>query len=360
MLATGSVALLSAGLAVAKLWSWGLIRAIEYNPYASGNDSNLYHRFAVREQSAGGNVNIWPGVLRALNDVGLYDRTTISFLLLALTVTILPLILAGCLRPTLGRRLNRQQRRTRWMFVLFVIAYPSLFLFSLDLYRDPVIVCLFALGTYFATFVLQGRSWVSKAIGALFFAAVSYLAFGFRNYLGVAMVLSLPLALVFDARRTGAVFLVPALLLSAAVVHSAGWLDPLLLYRGEFGFERGSTSFGIGIAGSSTTAFLGLWLLSIAYQVLGLYVTSPLLGLLFLLESVPILIMLKGIVRQRFALGRTAIYVLTFVTLYTAVWTLGNDNMGTALRLRIPTYVGIALAWALARMDALEPTKVPM
>ena len=33
--------------------------------------------------------------------------------------------------------------------------------------------------------------------------------------------------------------------------------------------------------------------------------------------------------------------ILVFFVIYTTIWALGNDNLGTAVRLRIPSYLAI-------------------
>ena len=38
---------------------------------------------------------------------------------------------------------------------------------------------------------------------------------------------------------------------------------------------------------------------------------------------------------------RFSIFLLVFFVIYTTVWVLANDNLGTAVRLRIPSYLVI-------------------
>jgi hypothetical protein len=40
-------------------------------------------------------------------------------------------------------------------------------------------------------------------------------------------------------------------------------------------------------------------------------------------------------------MNKFAIFLLTFFTIYTTIWLLGNDNLGTAVRLRVPSYLVI-------------------
>ena len=46
-------------------------------------------------------------------------------------------------------------------------------------------------------------------------------------------------------------------------------------------------------------------------------------------------------------------FLITFFVIYTTIWLLGNDNLGTAVRLRIPSYLVI-----FASMFIVYQTKI--
>ena len=52
-------------------------------------------------------------------------------------------------------------------------------------------------------------------------------------------------------------------------------------------------------------------------------------------------------------MNRFVSFLLTFFVIYTTIWLLGNDNLGTAVRLRIPSYLVI-----FASMFIVYQTKV--
>ena len=52
-------------------------------------------------------------------------------------------------------------------------------------------------------------------------------------------------------------------------------------------------------------------------------------------------------------MGKFAIFLITFFVIYTTIWLLGNDNLGTAVRLRVPSYLVI-----FASMFIVYQTKV--
>ena len=52
-------------------------------------------------------------------------------------------------------------------------------------------------------------------------------------------------------------------------------------------------------------------------------------------------------------MNRFVVFLLTFFVIYTTIWLLGNDNLGTATRLRIPSYLVV-----FASMFIVYQTKI--
>jgi hypothetical protein len=52
-------------------------------------------------------------------------------------------------------------------------------------------------------------------------------------------------------------------------------------------------------------------------------------------------------------MSKFVIFLLTFFVIYSTIWLLGNDNLGTAVRLRIPSYLVI-----FASMFIVYQTKI--
>jgi hypothetical protein len=139
--------------------------------------------------------------------------------------------------------------------------------------------------------------------------------------------------------------------MSLVVAHQLGLLDLIILYRGEDGFSTGSTSFGIGLIGIGTIQFIGLVIISACYQVLGLYMANPVLIVLFLVESLPIIFGIRHILRNAQHINAFGYFLVSFILCYTFVWVIGNDNMGTALRLRMPTYICITILFGIVELQ---------
>jgi hypothetical protein len=318
--------------------------------YSSGNDSNLYHRYATYEINSA--PNFWPVVLRTLNDYGLYDRNMISVLIFGSTVTLIPWLVAKILRNETSPGVRGPARLVPSTIVLIALIYPYVLLVSLDLYRDiPMLVitlvALLAAQKYFAARAVPRLGYLGL------FVLVSYVAYLFREYLGASLVLSFGLAIVLNRFKVTPAKILIASLFAVATAHFFGLFDSIITYRGELGFETGATSFGLGLVGTSVPAFFGKFLLSFSYQVLGLYVTGFALLVFFFLESVPVLFMIKQILAGSKYISSYCRFVFIFGLIYSFVWVIGNDNMGTALRLRIPTYFTILLVFGLVAQSRL-------
>ena len=333
---------------------WLMFQFPSFDIYASGNDSELYHRYAIGIIDYA--PNLWPKILRFLHSLGLYHRSVISFIMLLTTVTVIPALALSIIRTeALGHDGGEYVKKVQTYILLFIIAYPSIFIFSLDIYRDVLMLnvlmlCLFAA----QQFLIQKGS--QRYLFLLVFFFFGYVAYGLREYLGVAVLGAFICFTFLKWAKVNGKRLVIGVIVMLVIAHQLGWLDMIILYRGEDGFETGSTSFGIGLLGANTPEFLMLVGLSLLYQVAGLYVTGPVLVVIFLFESLPILLMIRHILRYAKFISPLGFYLLTFLIVYTFIWLIGNDNMGTAMRLRMPTYIGIAILFGSVEMQRVKMT----
>lgn len=333
-----------------KTFMWLLLQFPSFNVYASGNDANLYHRYVIGHINHA--PNIWPKILKMLYDVGLYERYVIAFILFSMTVTLLPFLVVWIIKGASPHVAVKHSRLVLANLTLFVILYPSTFLFSLDLYRDIFML----LTTVYALFLVE-RFLHKKTFGRYIFLVLfflcSYLAYHLRAYLGASLILAFFTFVILRRIRLNGLRLLLGSIFGLVMAHQLGWLDLIILYRGEDGFVTGSTSFGIGLVGKSTIQFLGLVVLSTSYQVFGLYAVSPLLMLLFLLESLPIILGVRHILKNARHLTSFGYFLLSFLFIYTFIWVIGNDNMGTALRLRMPTYIALVILFGVVEMNRI-------
>lgn len=94
-----------------------------------GSDANYYHSYAQGFANAA--VNIWPVLLRGLNDFGLYSRDIVSYILYFLSLIVIPIMVA----EISGLRFKEHQKY--YLYALLVCSiYPTIFFFSTDIFRD--------------------------------------------------------------------------------------------------------------------------------------------------------------------------------------------------------------------------------
>ena len=117
-------------------------------------------------------------------------------------------------------------------------------------------------------------------------------------------------------------------------------------YRGEDGFTTGGTTLGISLIEKSEMEFLFLYLRSMAVQLFGFYFGNIQGAIAFLAEPTLFIICFCYVVKFR-TLNSFAIIFVGFFVVYNTVWLLGNDNLGTAVRLRVFSYLSIYLCTAI-------------
>ena len=75
--------------------------------------------------------------------------------------------------------------------------------------------------------------------------------------------------------------------------------------------------------------------------------------ILFILETVPFCLAFRYLLKNTKFMNKFVVFLLTFFVIYTTIWLLGNDNLGTAARLRIPSYLVV-----FASMFIVYQTKI--
>ena len=302
----------------------------------SGNDSEYYHAYAIGLVDNA--VNIWPVFLRFLNDANLYSREWISILLFLLHLVfavVFPRLAFIGLQST---NLNDKRIKTlRWFFTLLLLLYPTSFLFSLDLYRDLPMLSLVAIAFVFGFLLILPGKLLSKLLLFFCFVSLCSLLYAFRPYLGLSVFFAL--LFYWKPDRSHIYAMSFSYILALLALRAAGLLDPILLYRGFEGFQGGGSSFGIGLQNVSALAFPFLVGLNILYQIFGLYFVSPQALVVFIVESIPFILAIRFVCASRAFMDRPSLYLFYFIIIYSSFVAIGNDNLGTALRLRVYTYV---------------------
>lgn len=305
--------------------------------FGGGNDSDYYHAYALGVDDAV--TSIWPVILRLFNDVGMYSRPGVGGLLVFLGVVLVPYMVA---KLSIVKE-SPARNKVFWGMVLLVSAYPTLFYYTFDIYRDVFMVFVFLGGVFFLRAISIARAGFYKFYLYLIASAIAYLLFLLRPYLGFAFGVSLFLSGLYSFKRYPLLLSFLALLVGLNLLYIVGFLDPILKYRSLFSENVGGGST-FGILFSSATTFLPDLFKSISYQLFGLFFVSVPAVIAFLLESVPFIFAIVYLVRNRRYSNGFVDYIVVFFVAYSVVWLLGNDNLGTAVRLRIFNYLAVYIA----------------
>ena len=302
-----------------------------------GADANYYDAYATGIATHA--VNIWPKILYQLNELGYYNREVIKYFLFSLSALVIPLLIVNILKK------NKIiiDKRMYWNLALLVSLYPSLFLFSIDIYRDIVMVLLFLIVIYFfRIYTMSSR--VKSFLIYLVLISLGVFLFFWRPYLGFSVIVSLLIYKILSFKLFNNFKLIVTLYILGLVgAYSIGILDPILTYRGEEGFEVGNVSMGIGLIGKNPVEFLILFVYSGLMQLFGLYIINFGALFLFITESLPFILACVYIYKNRVFLGDFEKFILLFCLIYATIWIIGNDNLGTAIRLRMYNYIGVLI-----------------
>jgi len=300
-----------------------------------GNDSGYYNAYAKGYIDVA--VNIWPVMLRFLYENGLYSREVISYLFLLSNLIVIPIMAI----KISGLKFKKDQKKYLYFFLLCAI-YPTLFFYTLDVYRDVFMVISFLVGCLIVKKSLNSSSILTFSLLYVVAVLVGFFLLGLRPYLGYAFLLSLLLwKIKFTKKRIYFLGLLYLLVLFSA--NYLGLLEALTEYRSIFEETEGGSTLGLDF--SNPLMFIPNFILSTMGQLLGLYITNPLSIFILLIETVPFVFMLSYIIKNIRLADSFIRFLIIFFVLYASVWLIGNDNLGTAVRLRMYNYLAIYISF---------------
>lgn len=307
--------------------------AIYYDLYANGNVDIA--------------VNIWPVILRYLYNHNLYSREVLSYCLLFLNLTYIPY--TTCRLAGLNFREN--QKYYLYLFLICTI-YPTLYFYTLDIYRDVFMVFSFLTGCLVVKSLFNSSNLLFFALKFIVCIVIGFFLLGLRPYLGYAFMLSLFLwKIKFTKKRV--LFLGFLYLIALFVANYIGILDFLTEYRSIFEELGGGSTLGLDF--SNPIMFIPNFIFSILGQLFGLYITNPLAIIILLIETIPFTYMLIYVFKNIKLADNFLRFLIIFFVLYASVWLIGNDNLGTAVRLRIYNYLAIYICFFyILRLKALQ------
>lgn len=300
-----------------------------------GSDAGYYNSYALGNIDIA--VNIWPVILRYLNDIGLYSREIISYLLFITNLLVIPLMV------TRITNLSFEKNQKYYLYVFLICSiYPTMYFFSLDIYRDVFMVLSWLVGCLVTKSCLESKSYLSFFIYFIIAVLIGFFLLALRPYLGYAFLISLFLwKIKFTKKRI--IFLGSFYFLALFVGNYIGILDVLTEYRSSF--EEGDGGSSLGLNFSNPLMFIPNFILSFLGQMLGLYVTNPLALILLLLETVPFFFMMIYVIKNISLADSFVRFLIIFFILYGSVWLIGNDNLGTAVRLRLYNYLAVYISF---------------
>lgn len=300
-----------------------------------GNDSIYYDEYARGYIDIA--VNIWPVILRYLNDYDLYSRNNISYLFLYFNLFLIPIIV--CKLAELN--FKKQQKYYLYLFLICVI-YPTMYFYTLDIYRDLFMVLVFLIGCLFVKASIEKSSFLQYLFLFIISVFIGIFLVMLRPYLGYAFLLSLILWKIrFNKKRI--LFLGAFYFLTLFIANYIGALESITEYREIFKELGGGSTLGLDF--SNPMMFIPNFILSTLGQLFGLYITNPLAVTILLIETVPFIFMLGYVIKNIKLADSFSRFLIIFFVLYASVWLIGNDNLGTALRLRVYNYLAIYICF---------------
>lgn len=300
-----------------------------------GSDANYYHGYALGYNDVA--VNFWPVILRFFNDLGFYSRDGISYLFLFINLFIIPFLVAKL------SNLNFQKNQKYYLYsVLLCLIYPTLFFYTLDIYRDEFMVLAFLVGCLIVKKCLSRSNFISFSYFYILAILIGLFLMALRPYLGYAFLLALVLWKIKLTKKR--IFLFAILYFFALfIANYIGIFDSLTEYRSGFDEDSGGSTLGLDF--SNPVMFIPNFILSTLGQLFGLYITNPLAIILLLIETFPFFIMLKYVIKNIRMADSFIRFLLIFFVIYGSVWLIGNDNLGTAVRLRMYNYLAIYISF---------------
>lgn len=304
-------------------------------PLGGGNDADYYHFYAIGVFDVA--VNIWPEILKHLNELGLYSREFTSYVLLFLNLCIIPFLIVKL------SNLNFKKNQKNYLYAFLICSiYPTLFFYTFDIYRDVFMVSAFAIGCLVVKESLNSSKFISFSFYYLMAILIGIFLLELRPYLGYSFLLSFFLWKIKLTKKR-IYFLGFFYFLLLFIANYIGLLDSLTEYRS--GFDEGSGGSTLGLDFSNPVMFIPNFILSLLGQLFGLYITNPIAIVLFLIETVPFFFMLVYVIKNIKLADSFVRFLIIFFVLYASVWLIGNDNLGTAVRLRLYNYFAIYICF---------------
>lgn len=316
-----------------------------WQAWSSVSDADFYDSVAKGYVNAN---NYWGNFLIFLNTNGFYSRSTLTHVIFLCNCMLIPWLFSQ-IHIKSNREISKNDRR----ILILLALYPTLNIFSLDIFREVPMVLLFLAFLNVVRLLMTSHSGelVNVKSFVLFFAAllVLYLLYNLRFYLSLALIIALLASCFIDFRNNlwKFVLLYFIVLQVADLMGVFEWMK--LEYRYTYAGAR--SVYGIDF---SSGLFLINFLKSFSYNIYGFYIYDRLSFAVFVIESVPALLASIYVFKNRQYASRFVGFLIFFFFIYSGIWALGVDSLGTAVRYRIFSYLAIFLAAILVGQKISE------
>lgn len=301
-----------------------------------GNDADYYDQYALGYIDVV--TSIWPVILRFLNENNFYSRELISYLFLFLNLFIIPILVA----KLSGLNFRKDQKYYLYSFLLCLI-YPTLFFYTFDIYRDVFMVLSFLVGCWVVRKCLSSSSFFVFSFFYILAILIGLFLLALRPYLGYAFLLALVLWKI-NLTKKRIFFFAILYFFALFVANYLGLFERITDYREIFEEDmQGGSNLGLDF--SNPVLFIPNFVLSTLGQLFGLYLVNPFAVLLFVIETIPALFMMTYILKNVNYADSFIRFLIIFFVLYASVWLIGNDNLGTAVRLRLYNYLVVYICF---------------
>ena len=314
--------------------------------FGGGNDADYYNAYALGADYVA--VNFWPVILRFLNEMGYYNRNIISIISFVTSLTLLPYVYYKMVKIQAD-----EIKSVMAGSFFFIIFYPTVFYLTIDVFREVYMFIVLLLCLLLYKKLLETK-WQKGFFYIFIYVGLTYFLYLMRPYLGFALALTPFVYLIFSKTKIYTKTWIILYFVILILVKNFGGIEEVLSYREGFSrFGTGGTTMGIGLLNQGSIMFLFYYLYTIAGQLFGFFWVNFNSIIVFLFESVPFILALTYLLKNIKFMTKFVSFLLTFFVIYTTIWLLGNDNLGTAVRFRIPSYLVI-----FASMFIVYQTKI--
>lgn len=312
--------------------------------FLKNGDAETYHLYATGYLYDRVATNFWFWFLKELNTLGFYNREIVLYFILFINSILLPIIYTAIIK-----RSDFIKNHVYYFLSLFLVFFfPSILYHSFDIYRDVVMLFIFFLALYVTK--INNHKFNFSFIYVLFFGLW---LFWFRDYLGFAFLLSYLLSRYISVDGRGFYLKILIYVFSLFILNYIGVFDPLIEYRSWFVENDANTNLKIDF--SNKPMFFVNFTNSAFIQLFGFYFINFSSILLFVLESIPFIVCLIYVIRNRSRFNVFLNFCFIFFIMYTSIWLISNDNFGTAIRLRwfsyFPIFICALIIFQMKRGD---------